>query len=335
MTNIAAFCGIDIAKHLIAVHLEDEHRKVICRKNMRRSSVLSFFANRPPCLIGIESCGGSQYWARELRKQGHDVRLMNAKNVVPYRRKGKNDLNGAEAICEAVTRPSMNFVAVKTEQQQSVLMMHRLRQQSVSHRRALINQVHGYLLEFGISFPKGARNIHKNLATIFESNTLDPLVIELLHELLVAIAREEARESYFNKRIEEWVKQDEQAKALLVLDGIGPLSASAIVACAGQADSFKNGRQFAAWLGLVPRQYSSGGKNKLGRITKAGDRYLRTLLIHGARTVLLMAARGRGRQQEWITQLRQRRPDNVVAVAMAAKQARMAWAVMAGKAIVG
>lgn len=331
MKDVAAFCGIDIAKNLISVHLEDEHRKVISQKNMRRTSVLAFFANKPPCLIGIESCGGSQYWARELRKLGHDVRLINAKHVIPYRRKGKNDLNDAEAICEAVTRPSMSFVAVKSEQQQSVLMMHRLRQQCLSHRKALINQVHGYLLEFGVSLPKGARSIHKNLAAVFEKNELTPLAIEMLHELLAAIAREEERETYFNRRIEEWVKQDEQANALLKLEGIGPLSASAIVATAGDAAAFKNGRQFAAWLGLVPRQYSSGGKSKLGGITKAGDRYLRTLLVQCSRTVLLMASRGRGKQCDWINKLRTRRPDNVVAVAMAAKQARMAWAIMAGK----
>ncbi|MFQ3280938.1 IS110 family transposase [Reinekea sp.] len=334
MKDVADFCGIDIAKHLISIHLEDENRKVISQRNMRRANVLTFFANKPPCLIGIESCGGSQYWALELRKLGHDVRLMNAKYVIPYRRKGKNDLNDAEAICEAVTRPSMSFVAVKTEQQQSVLMMHRLRQQCLSHRKSLINQVHGYLLEFGVSLPKGAKAIHKNLAAIFEKNDFEPLVVEMLHELLAAIAREEERETYFNKRIEEWVKQDEQAKALLGLDGIGPLSASAIVATAGDAAAFKNGRQFAAWLGLVPRQYSSGGKSKLGRITKAGDQYLRTLLIQCSRSVLLMANRGRGKQCDWINELRKRRPDNVVAVAMAAKQARMAWAIMAGKVFV-
>lgn len=333
MKDVAAFCGIDIAKHLISIHLENEDRKVLSQKNMRRANVLSFFANMPPCLIGIESCGGSQYWARELRKFGHDVRLMNAKYIIPYRRKGKNDLNDAEAICEAVTRPSMNFVSVKTEQQQSILMIHRLRQQCISHRTSLSNQVHGYLLEFGISLPKGAKAIHKNLSLIFEKNELDPIVIELLHELLVAISREEEREQYFNKLIIDWVRHDERAKALLKLDGIGPLSASAIVATAGEPSAFKNGRQFAAWLGLVPRQYSSGGKSKLGRITKTGDRYLRTLLIHGARSVLLMASRGRGKQCEWVTQLRLRRPDNVVAVAMAAKQARMTWAIMAGKVV--
>ena len=333
MKDVAAFCGIDIAKHLISVHLENEDRKVISQKNMRRDSVLTFFSNMPPCLIGIESCGGSQHWARELRKFGHDVRLMNAKYIIPYRRKGKNDLNDAEAICEAVSRPSMKFVAVKTEQQQSILMVHRLRQQCISHRTSLSNQVHAYLLEFGISLPKGAKAIHKNLSAIFENCDLNPLVVEMLHELLAAIAREEEREAYFNKRIADWVKHDERAKALLKLDGIGPLSASAIVATAGDPSSFENGRQFAAWLGLVPRQYSSGGKSKLGGITKAGDRYLRTLLIHGARSVLLMASRGKGQQREWVNQLRTRRPENVVAVAMAAKQARMTWAIMAGKVV--
>lgn len=328
-----AICGIDIAKHLIAIHLESEDRKVICQKNVSRKKLIEVFSNLPPLLIGIESCGGSQYWARELTKLGHDVRLMNAKYIVPYRRKGKNDLNDAEAICEAVTRPHMKFVAVKTEQQQAMLMVHRLRAQCVAHRQALINQMHGYLQEFGIALPKGPRSMKKHLQAIFDDNTLPALVVEMLHELLAAIAREEEREARFNQRIKDWVKQDDIARALTSLEGIGPITASAIVATAGSAKPFKNGRQFAAWLGLVPRQYSSGGKAKLGSITKTGDVYVRKLLVQGARTVLLMTKRDRGSQRDWINQMLERRPGNVVAVAIAAKQARRAWAVMAGKTI--
>lgn len=329
MTVQPAFCGIDIGKHLIAIHVESVDRKVICQKNLKRASVLPYFAQMPPCLIGIESCGGSQYWARELEKLGHSVHLMNAKYIVPYRRKGKNDLNDAEAICEAVTRPRMQRVAVKSEDQQAMLMLHHLRDRCLRQRKALINQLHGYLLEFGISLPKSAKAIHRNLQKVFdEAVHLPPLVVELLHEQLAAITLEEEREQRFNQKIEAWVKTSPHAEALMKLDGIGSLTASAIVATAGNANAFKNGRQFAAWLGMVPRQYSSGGQSKLGRITKAGDSYLRRLLVQSARTVLLMAGRGRGKHREWIEQMQARRPSNVVAVAMAAKQARIAWAVM-------
>lgn len=203
----------------------------------------------------------------------------------------------------------------------------------MSHRKSLINQLHAYLLEFGISLPKGARSIQKHMHEVFEKHDLPPLVVELLHDQLVAIAREEEREHGFNERISQWVEQDECAKSLLALDGIGPITASAIVATAGSHRSFKNGRQFAAWLGLVPRQYSTGGRSRLGPITKAGDAYLRRLLVQSARTVLLMAQRDRGRQKDWLQQLLLRRPSNVVAVAMAEKQARMIWAVMAGQTL--
>ncbi|MEP4547944.1 MAG: IS110 family transposase [Saccharospirillum sp.] len=333
MKGLASYCGIDIAKQVISIHIENSDHQVICRKNLTRSKVLTFFSNLPACLIGIESCGGSQYWARELMKLSHDVRLMNARFIVPYRRKGKNDANDAEAICEAVTRPHMRFVAIKSEQQQSILMMHRLREQCVSQHRALINQMHGFLLEFGVSLPKGAKAVHRNMQTILDEERLPSLAVEMLHNQLVALAQVEERESVLTKRITLWAESNEQAKALLALEGIGPLTASAIVATAGSAKPFKNGRQFAAWLGLVPRQRSSGGKAKLGGITKTGDGYLRKLLVQSARTVLLMANRGRGKNKEWVDQLVERRPTNVVAIAMAAKQARMAWAVMAGKVV--
>ncbi|MEP4546978.1 MAG: IS110 family transposase [Saccharospirillum sp.] len=333
MKGLGSYCGIDIAKQVISIHIENSNRQVICRKNLTRSKVLTFFSNLPACLIGIESCGGSQYWARELMKLGHDVRLMNARFIVPYRRKSKNDANDAEAICEAVTRPHMRFVSIKSEQQQSILMMHRLREQCVSQRRALINQMHGFLLEFGISLPKGAKAVHRNMQAILDEEKLPSLAVEMLHNQMVALAQVEERESVLTKRITQWAESNEQAKALLALEGVGPLTASAIVATAGSAKPFKNGRQFAAWLGLVPKQRSSGGKAKLGGITKTGDSYLRKLLVQSARSVLLMANRGRGRNKEWVGQLVERRPTNVVAIAMAAKQARMAWAVMAGKVV--
>jgi len=293
--------------------------------------VLSFFAQLPPCIIGIEACGGSHYWARELRKLGHEIKLISARFVIPYRRKAKNDLNDAEAICEAISRPSMNYVSIKSEEQQTILMAHRIRFQSIATRTALTNQIHGHLLEFGIVVSKGRKKMRRDLHEVLEREGIPALLCELIHDLLAAVDREEERIEALDRRIEQWVKRNEIASKLLQLDGVGSLTASAIVATAGDAKVFKNSRQFAAWLGLVPRQHSSGGKSRLGKITKAGDRYLRTLLIHGSRTVLLMSKNGRGKHSDWVESLRERRPDNVVAVAYAAKQARMAWAIMMGK----
>ena len=323
--------GFDIAKRVFAFCGVNKGGRVITRKQMQRKEVLNYFAQLPPITIGIEACGGSNYWARELTKLGHSVKLICAKFVIPYRRKGKNDINDAEAICEAIGRPGMHFVADKTVDQQTILMAHRIRSQSVATRTAIINQLHGHLQEFGYVVSKGRHKLKRELGEILDDETLSPLLVELLHDLLNALYREEERIERLDNCIERWTKNDPLASKLLTLDGVGVLTASAVVATAGNASVFKNGRQFAAWLGLVPRQDSSGGKNRLLGITKRGDRYLRTLLVHGARTVLLMATRGKGRHQDWIKSLRARKPDNVVAVAYADKQARMLWAIMAGK----
>lgn len=331
MDKVPVRCGLDITKHVMANHAVNHSGNVVVQKNISRKKVLEYFAQLPPCNAGIESCGGSHYWARELKKLGHNPKLISVKFVIPYRRKGKDDANDAEAICEAISRPGMGFVAVKTEDQQAILMAHRIRSQSIATRTAMINQIHGHLQEFGVVVSKGRHKLKRDLADIFSDETLPPLLYEMLHDLLTALLREEERVDSLDKRISSWVNSNEMASRLTRIDGIGPITASAVVATAGNASVFKNGRQFAAWLGLVPRQYSSGGKNKLGRITKQGDRYLRMLLIHGARTVLLMSSRGRGQHSDWIESLRSRKPDNVVAVAYAAKQARMLWAVMAGK----
>ncbi len=331
MDKLTVRCGLDIAKHVFAIHGVNAHGQAILRKQLSRKNVLTYFAQLPPCVVGIEACGGSHYWARELSKLGHEVKLISVKFVIPYRRKGKNDANDAEAICEAIGRPGMHFVAVKSADQQALLMAHRIRSQSIATRTALINQLHGHLQEFGIAVSKGRHKLKKELAVIFETTELPSLLYELLHDLLTALYREEERVAALDKRIAQWVSHHAIASKLIQLDGIGPLTASAVVATAGDASLFKNGRQFAAWLGLVPRQYSSGGKTQLGRITKRGDRYVRMLLVHGARTVLLMSSKGRGKHSPWIESLRARKPDNVVAVAYAAKQARMLWAVMMGK----
>lgn len=320
--------GIDIAKQVFLIHGVDAKGVVVLRKKLKRHEVLRYFAQIPSVEIGIEACGGSHYWARELGKQSHRVKLISPHFVGPYRRKGKNDANDAEAICEAISRPGMNFVAVKSEGQQSILMVHRVREQLISDRTSLINQMRGHLLEFGVVLPMGRRRFQKTIIDVLSEDQLPTLVVTMLHEMLVRLSRLDEDIVDLDSRIERWAREDEIASRLMKMDGIGPLSASALVATAGNGRVFKNGRQFAAWLGLVPSQYSSGGKSKLGPITKKGDRYLRKLLVQGARTVLLMATRDRGDHAKWIQSLRERRPDNVVAVAMAAKQARMAWAVM-------
>lgn len=268
MDNVPVRCGLDIAKHIMAIHAVNHSGTVVIRKNIQRKKVLAYFSQLPPCMVGIESCGGSHYWARELKKMGHTPKLISVKFVIPYRRKSKNDANDAEAICEAISRPGMGFVAVKSEDQQAILMVHRIRSQSIATRTSLINQIHGHLQEFGIVVSKGRHKLKRELADIFSDETLPPLLYEMLHDLLTALVREEERVDMLDRRISNWVDGNAMASRLKQLDGIGPITASAVVATTGHASVFKNGRQFAAWLGLVPRQYSSGGKNKLGRITK-------------------------------------------------------------------
>jgi len=323
--------GMDIAKQVFLVHGVDAQGNTVLRRKLKRIEVLDFFAQLSEAEVGIESCGGSHYWARELSKLSHTVKLISPHFVTPYRRKSKNDANDAEAICEAISRPGMNFVAVKSESQQSILMVHRVRDQLVSDRTSLINQVRGHLMEFGVVLPVGRRQFQRTIQDVFAGDGLPKLVVEMLHDMLTRLARLDEQLTDLDLRVEHWARQDDAASRLMQLEGIGALTASALVATAGNGSAFKNGRQFAAWLGLVPKQYSSGGKTKLGGITKRGDRYLRKLLVHGARTVLLMSSKGKGRHRVWIESLRERRPDNVVAVAMAAKQARMAWAVMMGR----
>ena len=327
-------CGIDIAKLVFQIHcVNAKSGETVMVKKLARHDMLRFFANKPPMLIGIEACGGAHYWARELTKLGHTVKLMTPQYVAPYRRGGKNDANDAEAICEAVARPNMRFVAVKSESQQAVLVMHRMRDQLVHERTALMNQIRSYLHEFGIVMAQGRAPLAKIFPIIHEDMQLPLLLRQSIAELADRLADLERRIQILDQRISAWSKQDNAAKALLTLCGVGPVTASAAVATAGNVSVFKNGREFAAWLGLVPKQNSSGGKSKLGAITKRGDRYLRTLLVQGARVVMIAAQKAKLTQKDnpmfdWIYKLLERRPSNVVAVAIAAKQARMLWAIM-------
>ena len=281
--------GLDIAKNVFQVHGVDAHGKVVIRKQLSRSKVLTYFAQLPVCRIGIEACGSAHYWGRELQKLGHDVRLMAVQLIKPYRTKQKNDRNDAEAICEAVSRPQMRFVPIKTVEQQAVLTVHRARELLVSERTAVANQMRGLLMEYGIVIPAGLQRLRRALPGILSTAddtlpTLARMVVTGLHTRLQEV---DERIADYDRQIVQLARQNEAAKRLMQLEGVGPITATAVVATVGDAKAFHHGRQFAAWLGLVPKQFSTGGKSVLGRITKRGNVYLRTLLIHGARCLTL------------------------------------------------
>lgn len=323
--------GIDLAKRVFQVHGVDANGKTRVSRKLARAEMRPFFAQLTPCVIGMEACGSAHYWARELGRLGHTVRLMAAQFVKPYRKSGKNDAHDAEAICEAVGRPTMRFVSVKSEEQQAVLMLHRVRTLVVAQRTAQVNQIRGLLGEFGIIVPIGIRRLRALMPQILEDaeNGLPVLARQVLAGLLEELRHLDAQIEAFDHQLAALAKQSEPAQRLMALEGIGPVTATAIVASVGDARVFQNGRQFAAWLGLTPRQYSSGGSIRLGRITKRGDRYLRTLLVHGARALLRFAARRTDTKSRWACAIKDRRHVNVAAVALAAKHARIIWVMLA------
>jgi transposase len=324
-------CGLDIAKQVFQVHGVNEHGVVKGRRVLPRVKVLEYFAQSPPCLIGIEACGGAHYWARELSKLGHTVKLMAAQYVAAYRKRGKNDANDAEAICEAVGRPNMRFVAIKSEEQQAVLMVHRARTLVMANRTAQVNQIRGLLGEFGLVVPQGVGRLRRELPGILEDaeNGLPALAREVLCGLLEQLREADLRISSYDRQIRALAEASEPARRLMRVESIGPQTATALVATVGDPHVFKNGRGFAAWLGITPRQRSSGGKEQLGPITRQGDSYLRTLLVHGARSYLRVVDKKTDAKSDWARRLKQRRHVNVVAVALAAKHARIAWAILA------
>jgi transposase len=322
--------GIDLAKSVFAVHGVNEHGRAVVKKVLKRDQVTTFFANLPACLIGMEACGSAHHWARKLQRMGHTVRLIAPQFVKPYVKTNKNDAADAEAICEAVARPNMRFVPVKNIEQQSVLSLHRVRQSFVRARTAQANQIRGLLSEFGLVVPQGISHIARRVPELIEDATNEltgsfRLLIQRLIEHLKELDRQ-VRE--LEAQIQAWHRENEASCKLARVPGIGPITASALVASIGDAKSFSNGRQLAAWLGLVPRQNSSGGKNVLLGISKRGDTYLRTLLIHGARSVM-QAANRREQKEGWLYGLLQRRNPNVAAVALANKNARIVWALLA------
>jgi transposase len=323
--------GLDIAKLVFQVHGVDGHEKASLQKQLARGKVLEFFAKLSPCLIGIEACAGSHYWARELTKLGHTVKLMAAQFVMPYRKRGKNDANDAEAICEAVGRANMHFVAIKSEEQQAVLMVHRARTLVMANRTGLVNQIRGLLGEFGVIVPKGVARFRRELPGILEDaeNGIPDLGRTVLANLLDQFRDLDARIRVYDRQIRELAAASEPARRLMRIEAIGPQTATALVATMGDPQVFKSGRNFAASLGITPRQYSSGGITRLGPITRRGDSYLRTLLVHGARAYLRVVDRKTDAKSAWARRLKQRRHVNIAAVALAAKHARVAWALLA------
>lgn len=322
--------GIDLAKNVIQVHGVDERGKPVLKKQLKRGQVAPFFANLPPCLIGLEACASAHYWARKLESFGHTTKLMAPQFVKPYVKTNKHDVADAEAICEAVSRPTMRFVPVKTAEQQSLLALHRARQSFVKARTAQANQIRGLLGEFGLVLPQGIRHIANRLPELIEEaeNGLPGpfrLLLQRLGENLKALDRQVGE---LEQEVQRWHRQNDASRKLAAIPGIGPITASALVASVGDAKSFENGRQMAAWLGLVPSQHSSGGKPMLLRISKRGDTYLRTLLIHGARAVVRVAEH-QAETESWLKRLLGRRHKNVAAVALANKNARIAWALLA------
>ena len=326
--------GIDLAKNSFSLCGVDEQEQIVLEKTVKRAALLELFANLPPCVVAKEAGSGAHHWARSLISMGFDARIMDPAFVAPYRTGGrsvKNDRNDARAICEAAGRPGVRFVPVKSLEQQAVLLVHRRRNQAVVEHTRTANRIRGFLAEFGVIAPVGVQRLKREWLSLRQQH----------HEAVPELAWQEIDTHYeqlldqhqqilaYDRKINAFVRQDENAERLTHIQGIGPITASAIVATVGNARLFKNGRQFAAWLGLTPRQYSTGGKPRLGRISKRGDTYLRTLLIHGARTELMHTAKRNDHKSQWAEKLKESKSWNKTAVALANKHARIIWSMLA------
>jgi transposase len=323
--------GLDIAKSVFQVHGVDAAGQVVVRRQLKRRYVLAFFEKLPPCLIGIEACASSHHWSRELQALGHKVRLMPPAYVRPYVKRQKNDAADAEAICEAVTRANMRFVETKTPEQQSCLMLHRTRHLFIRQQTAVINAIRAHLAEFGIVAPVGRNGVEELLGVVADAS--DKRLPEIARACLAALGAQlrmlKAQILEFDRMINAWHRSNETSKRLDEIPGVGPALATALVASVADPRAFRSGRDFSAWIGLVPKQHSSGGKDKLGGISKQGDRYLRSLFTAGALAVIRYAKIHGAKHRPWLTALLARRPTKVAAVALANKIARMAWAMMA------
>jgi transposase len=323
--------GIDLAENLFQVHGVDERGKAVLRKQLRRAQVTVFFANLPPCVVGMEACASAHYWGRTLSRFGHTVRLMASQFVKPYVKTNKNDAADAEAICEAVGRANMRFVPIKSIEQQAILSVHRVRQGCVKARTAQANQIRGLLGEFGLVIPQGIINVTKRVPELLEdaSNDLPAPFRHLIDRLTQHLKEFDRQVKEFEKEIIVWHRSSELSRKLEAIPGIGPLAASALVASIADPHSFDNVRQVSAWLRLVPRQHSSGGKPTLLGMSKRGDAYLRTLLIRGARSAILAAQNKVDNTNGWLRNLLNRRHPNIAAVALANKNVRTVWALLA------
>src|ERR1700710_461569 len=325
--------GLDLAKSVFQVHAVNEMGSVMMRKRLRRSQVLAFFPMVPPCLVGLEACATAHYWARELIALGHEARLMPPNYVKAYVKRNKHDVADAEAICEAVRRPSMRFVPVKTVEQQSALMMHRARDLLIRQRTMLVNALRGHLAEFGLIEAQGLHKVARLIAIVMDEK--DGRVPNIARQVLKMIVNQiedtQTRIAGLETQVLAWHKSNPVSQRLATIPGIGPIIATAIAATVADPNIFRSGREFAAWLGLVPRKKSTGGKARLGGISKRGDSYLRRLLVNSAHTVLLCSKQAK--TDPWLKSLLGRKPRLVVAVALANKTARVAWAVMSRQGI--
>ena len=330
MTTYSNFCGIDLAKNHFSLHAVDSKGKVLVHKSVSRSKLLTTIANMPPMRIGVEACGGAHYWARTLNKLGHDTRIMAVKYVIPHRTKGKNDLNDAVSICDAVQSPNTRFVPIKSPEQQAILSIHRLREHWVRERTALMNRIRALLSEFGLIIPVGRSSLMKQVPLMLEDaeNELPALARAVIHEAVHHLSELNQRIADTEQLFAMMAKESANVQRIMKVRGIGPQTATAILASIGNGSQFDKSRDFSAWLGLVPKQYSTGGKTRLGRITKQGDKYLRTLLVHGARTVIANLGDKQDRLSQWCRGVLERRGMNRAIVALAAKNARIIWSLL-------
>jgi len=322
--------GLDLAKTTFQVHGADAQGRAVLRKKLRRSQLLDFFGRLEPCVVAMEACGGAHYWGREIGKFGHEIRLIPPAYVKPFVKRQKNDAADAEAICEAAVRPSMRFVPVKSEDIQATAMVFRVRELLIRQRTQIINALRGHCTEFGIIAPNGAMNAKKLIAVVEdEESVLPPPARQVLEEIIGALSALERRIGKLDAEIKARARSNEMARRLMTVPGIGPLIATALVTLAPPAETFRRGRDFAAWLGLVPRQHSTGGKQRLGATTKMGERSLRRLLIIGANSVIIKRHVHRSAQPgTWLAGMLSRKPPMLVRVALANKMARIVWAVM-------
>ncbi len=322
--------GIDLAKQSFQLHGVDESGIAVLKKKMSRKQLITFIAKFPSCLTGIEACGGAHYWKRLMEKYGHQVKMMAPQFVKPYVKSNKSDALDAEAICEAVQGPNMRFVSGKSIEQQDLQSLHRIRSQLVTRRTAQSNQIRGLLLEYGITIRQGIHHVRKQIPLVLEDaeNELSTLFRELLLELYQELIHLDEKIESLELKLNALAQQSDACQRLISIPGIGVISATALIAAIGDVSVFKNGRELAAWLGLVPRQHSTGGKTTLLGISKRGDSYTRTLLIHGGRSVVRTAGRHNDKRSRWISELVERRGKNRAAVAVANKNARTVWALL-------